>query len=115
TRSAIQAEIAASASAPHGPATLLYPGTCRRLDPAEAERRRMREPHAWRLDMMKALDRAGPLSWQDGDMIRVASPGKAGDVVVARKDAPASYHLAVTIDDAAQQVSDVVRGRDLRE
>ena len=57
---------------------------------------------------------AGPLSWcDDGDTEVPAEPGRFGDVVLARKDAPASYHLAVTVDDAAQGVTDVVRGRDL--
>jgi glutamyl-Q tRNA(Asp) synthetase len=56
---------------------------------------------------------AGPLSWRDGDAEIAADPGLFGDVVLARKDAPTSYHLAVTIDDADQEVSDIVRGRDL--
>jgi len=57
--------------------------------------------------------RAGPLYWHDGDTEVRAEPERFGDVVLARKDAPASYHLAVTVDDAAQGVTDVVRGRDL--
>jgi glutamyl-Q tRNA(Asp) synthetase len=113
TRSAIAAEIAASAAAPHGPDGPHYPGTCRRL-PAEERLARMREqPHAWRLDVAKAMAAAGPLSWRDGDAEVPAEPGVFGDVVLARKDAPTSYHLAVTVDDADQQVSDIVRGRDL--
>ena len=63
--------------------------------------------------MAAALASAGRLSWFDGDSEVPAEPGQFGDVVLARKDAPVSYHLAVTIDDAAQDVSDVVRGRDL--
>jgi glutamyl-Q tRNA(Asp) synthetase len=121
TRAAIAAEIAASAAAPHpgsgsgagardGP---LYPGTCRRLPPEERERRAAREPHAWRLDVAKAERAAGALYWRDGDTEVQAEAGAHGDVVLARKDAPVSYHLAVTVDDAAQGVSDVVRGRDL--
>jgi glutamyl-Q tRNA(Asp) synthetase len=113
TRSAIAAEIAASAAAPHGPDGPLYPGTCRALAPEERERRMAAEPHAWRLDMAAALARAGPLYWRDGDTEVQAEPGAFGDVVLARKDSPASYHLAVTVDDAAQGVSDVIRGRDL--
>lgn len=108
-----RAEIAASLSAPHGP-TPVYPGTCRRLSPAEREAR-AGEPHCWRLDMVAALDRAGPLSWTDHGQIVTADPGVQGDVVLARKDAPASYHLAVVVDDAAQGVTDVVRGVDLYE
>jgi glutamyl-Q tRNA(Asp) synthetase len=115
TRSAISAEIAASAAAPHGPDGPLYPGTCRRLSAAERAERLAREPHAWRLDVARAIAVAGPLRWRDHGASVPAEPGLFGDVVLARKDAPTSYHLAVTIDDAAQGVTDVVRGRDLRE
>jgi len=113
TRSAIAAEIAASASAPHGPDGALYPGTCRRLGEEEQARRAAAEPHAWRLDVAKAAAGAGPLYWHDGDTEVHAEPQAFGDVVLARKDAPVSYHLAVTVDDAAQGVTDIVRGRDL--
>ena len=71
------------------------------------------EPHAWRLDTAAALIEAGPLEWSDGHSSVPATPELFGDIVLARKDAPTSYHLAVTIDDAAQSVTDVVRGRDL--
>lgn len=108
-----RAEIAASLSAPHGPAPV-YPGTCRRLSPAERAAR-MGEPHCWRLDMAAATARAGSLTWSDHGEAIVAEPMRQGDVVLARKDAPASYHLAVTADDAAQGVTDVVRGVDLFE
>ena len=120
TRSAIAAEIAASAAAPHpgsasaagGPDGPRYPGTCRRL--FEGERAaRMAEPHAWRLDAARAAAATGPLVWREGAAEVPARPEAFGDVVLARKDAPVSYHLAVTLDDAAQGVSDVVRGRDL--
>jgi glutamyl-Q tRNA(Asp) synthetase len=77
-------------------------------------RRMAHEPHAWRLDMAAAVAEAGPLEWLDGAMPVPARPDLFGDVVLARKDAPTSYHLAVTVDDAAQYVTDVVRGRDLR-
>lgn len=115
TRSRIAAEIAASASAPHGPDGPLYPGICRALAPAErAARIAAGVPHAWRLDVAKAGARAGPLAWHDARAGEVAAtPALHGDVVLARKDAPTSYHLAVTIDDAAQGVTDVVRGEDL--
>jgi glutamyl-Q tRNA(Asp) synthetase len=115
TRSDIAREIAASASAPHGPDGPLYPGTCRRLPSPERERRMKETPHAWRLDVAKASKAAGPLHWRDGDGETPAQPEGFGDVVLARKDAPASYHLAVTVDDAAQDVSDIVRGCDLYE
>jgi len=113
TRSAIAAEIAASASAPHGPDGPLYPGTCRALSTDERAARMAAEPHAWRLNMARATAGLLPLYWEDGDTEVEAEPGAFGDVVLARKDAPVSYHLAVTVDDAAQGVTDVVRGRDL--
>jgi glutamyl-Q tRNA(Asp) synthetase len=113
TRAAIAAEIAASAAAPHGPDGPLYPGTCRAHSGEERDRRSAVEPHAWRLDVARASARAGPLYWRDGDTEILAEPETHGDVVLARKDAPVSYHLAVTVDDSAQEVSDVVRGRDL--
>lgn len=113
TRSEIAAEIAASASAPHGPEGARYPGTCRRLSADEREERARSMPHAWRLDAAKAAAAAGPLTWSDDSSEIAAGPDAFGDVVVARKDAPTSYHLAVTVDDAAQGISDVVRGRDL--
>ncbi|WP_326523828.1 tRNA glutamyl-Q(34) synthetase GluQRS [Sphingomonas sp.] len=103
-----RADIAASLSAPHGPEGAPYPGTCRvrDIDPAL--------PHCWRIDMAKAVAIAGPLDWHDATAgIVNADPLSHGDVVLARKDAPASYHLAVTVDDAAQGVTDVVRGDDL--
>ncbi len=116
TRSAIAAEIAASATAPHGPDGPLYPGTCLRLSEKERQERMRREPHAWRLDTAAALASVfpGTLTWTDSGVGEVlAEPARFGDVVLARKDAPTSYHLAVAVDDAAQGVTDVVRGRDL--
>lgn len=114
TRAEISAEIAASLSAPHGPNAPLYPGTCRRLSQAERAARLARDPHGWRLDMKKAVDLAGPLQWRDAAAgIVQADPLSAGDVILARKDAPTSYHLAATIDDADMGVTHIVRGRDL--
>jgi glutamyl-Q tRNA(Asp) synthetase len=63
--------------------------------------------------MAKAAALAGPLTWTDDGKPVKAAPEAHGDVVLARKDAPTSYHLAVTVDDSAQGVTDVVRGRDL--
>ncbi len=103
-----RADIAASVAAPHGTEGPLYPGTCRGLAAPD-----LVAPHAWRLDVAKAAARAGPLTWTDDGAEVAAAPERLGDVVLARKDAPASYHLAVTVDDAAQGVTDVVRGRDL--
>ena len=111
-----RADIAASVSAPHhGPDGLVYPGTCRHLPADEAAARiAAGAPHAWRLATDRAVAITGPLDWSDALAgPQRADPAAFGDVVLARKDAPASYHLAVTIDDAAQRVTDVVRGRDL--
>lgn len=113
-----RADIAASLAAPHGPpggsAGAVYPGTCRHLDAAERNRRMQTEPHCWRLDMGRALALAGALSWEEqGQGSRAADPAPHGDVVLARKDAPASYHLASTLDDAAMGVTHVIRGADL--
>jgi glutamyl-Q tRNA(Asp) synthetase len=114
TRKEIAAEIAASASAPHGPDGPLYPGTCRVLSDAEREERLVSEPHAWRIDMAKAVSVAGELHWSDaGEGEQLATAEIHGDVVLARKDVPTSYHLAVVVDDAEQGVTDVVRGMDL--
>ena len=105
-----RAEIAESMTAPHG-STPVYPGTCRGIDASA----RMGEPHCWRIDMAAAVARTGPLTWTDGGREIVADPLAQGDVVLARKDAPGSYHLAVTVDDTWQGVTDVVRGVDLFE
>ncbi|MBK5910032.1 tRNA glutamyl-Q(34) synthetase GluQRS [Rhodothalassium salexigens] len=116
TRAEIAAEVARAASAPHGPEGALYPGTCRGLDRGERAARLARgDAHAWRLDVERAratLD--GPLSWRDAEAGWVrAAPETLGDVVLARKDVATSYHLSVTVDDATQGVSHIVRGRDL--
>lgn len=115
TRAAIQAEIARAGSAPHGPEGPLYPGTCRRLDPGErARRRESGEAFALRLDVARAVALTGALDWIDEQAgIVQADPASHGDVVLARKELPASYHLAVTIDDALQGVTLVTRGEDL--
>ena len=115
TRADIEREVAASAAAPHGPdGAPLYPGTCRRLSPAErADRIAAGERFALRLDMAAAV-RPG-LSYEEEGEGRIAChPERFGDVVLARKDAPASYHLCVTHDDALQGVTLVTRGIDLR-
>jgi glutamyl-Q tRNA(Asp) synthetase len=115
TRKDIQDEVGRAGHAPHGPDGLLYPGTCRHLAPAgRARRMAAGESFALRLDMAAAIALAGPLSWHDSRAGTVAArPQEFGDVVLARKDAPTSYHLAVTIDDALQGVTLVTRGEDL--
>jgi glutamyl-Q tRNA(Asp) synthetase len=115
SRREIQAEIAASVGAPQGPEGPLYPGTCRGL-PGDIRARRIAagEPYALRLDSAKAGEVAGPLSWEDLDRGSIQlEPGLLGDVVLGRRDAPASYHLAVTLDDHLQGVTLVTRGEDL--
>ncbi|HEV7268493.1 MAG TPA: tRNA glutamyl-Q(34) synthetase GluQRS [Falsiroseomonas sp.] len=116
TRSAIAREIAGSAAAPHGPDGPVYPGTCRRLTCRERHDRIARgEPHAWRLDMQRALATlTAPLSLEEAGRGRLAcDPARFGDVVLARKEVPASYHLCVTHDDARDGVTLVTRGEDL--
>jgi len=99
-----------------------YPGTCRDLAPAESVRRlEAGAPHAWRLSTEAAAAVVGPVSWREHESAHPASPWRAvpadplawGDVVLGRRDAPASYHLAMVTDDALQGVTQVVRGLDL--
>jgi len=114
TRRAIQAEIDRAGGAPQGDMGAPYPGICRRLGTAErAEMRRLAPDYALRLDVAAAMARSGPLVWyEDGRQVE-AQPALLGDVVLARKETPTSYHLAVTVDDALQGVSLVTRGTDL--
>jgi len=110
-----RADIKTMAGAPHGPDGPIYPGTCRSLsEGARAERRAAGTPFALRLKMDQAMRIAGPLTWEDAAAgVQKARPDLFGDVVLARKDTPASYHLAVTWDDALQGVTLVTRGVDL--
>jgi glutamyl-Q tRNA(Asp) synthetase len=108
-----RADIAQSLTAPHGDAATSYPGTCRDLP--DNPQRRASTPHSWRLNSAKALQIAGELSWIEADGRRLsADPGDIGDAILARKDAPASYHLSCVVDDGASEVTMVVRGADLR-
>jgi glutamyl-Q tRNA(Asp) synthetase len=99
----------------------IYPGRARRLSAGESERRRAAgEPFALRLAMDKAVARAGVLTWTEAGTgpsgqtgVITAAPQMWGDVILARKDSPASYHLAAVVDDALQGVTDIVRGQDL--
>ncbi len=105
-----RAEIAASASAPHGDAGPIYPGICR----ARAISHEQRASAAWRLDVRRALAVTGSLAWRDIDAGDIAAdPLAGGDVVVARKGLGIAYHLAVVVDDDRAGVTDVVRGLDL--
>ena len=127
TRKEIQAEIENSGIAPHAAPTgpnmspdgPIYPGTCRGLSIEERRRKEAEgRPYALRLDMAAAVARAavdgGPLTWTDREKGTViAEPEIFGDVVLARKDTPTSYHLAVTLDDHVQEVTLVTRGEDL--
>lgn len=95
----------------------LVPFTRGAMSEATRERRRAAgEPYALRLDIEAALSRLGrPLSWnEEGEGFVAADPAAWGDVVIARKEVPTSYHLAVVVDDALQGVTHVVRGTDLR-
>lgn len=120
TRKEIAEEIARAGEAPHlsapqtGPDGPLYPGTCRRLSSAERDVRIAGgEPYALRLDAAKAAAAAGPLTFSEHGHVHAAQPLLFGDVVLARKDLPAAYHLAVVVDDAYQGVNLVTRGEDL--
>lgn len=108
-----RADIAQSMTAPHGDAATSYPGTCRAL-PDDPERRAT-TPHCWRLDSAKALELAGLPTWTEADGTAFeANARDIGDAILARKDAPASYHLSCVVDDANSAVTMVVRGADLR-
>lgn len=117
TRKDILAEINRSTGAPHsrGPDGPVYPGICRAVgEPERKARIDAGTPYAMRLDMAKAIEIAGDLTWHDrikGE--QQVQAGQLGDVVLARKDIATSYHLAVTVDDAAQGITLVTRGEDL--
>jgi glutamyl-Q tRNA(Asp) synthetase len=121
TRTEIAAEIARSAAAPHGPEGPIYPGTCRHLSASERGARMDADlPYALRLNLQRAAERVGKVFFEEcgsgpnGERERIAvNPTLFGDVVLARKDTPASYHLAVVVDDAFQGVTLVTRGNDL--
>lgn len=107
-----RSDIAAALEAPHG-ISAHYPGICRGL-PDDPDRRAS-TPHSWRLDAAKALATAGLPSWTEADGRRFTSVrDNFDDVILARKDAPAAYHLACVVDDAASGVTLVTRASDLR-
>lgn len=117
TRAEIKAQIAEMGRAPHACLGYLYPGTCKKLPPDVVQERLGRgDAHAWRLDMERVQDLAGCPLWEDMHRgIQRCVPTRYGDVTLARKEFPASYHLAVVMDDAAQGITHVTRGADLFE
>jgi glutamyl-Q tRNA(Asp) synthetase len=117
TRTDIAREVAAAVGAPQGPDGPLYPGTCRRLPEDErAARIAGGGKFAWRLDAARAMASVpdGLTFDEEGQGAVVCNPLSFGDIVLGRKDAPASYHLCVTHDDALAGVTLVTRGADLR-
>lgn len=115
SRREVMEEVARMGGAPQGEAGEIYPGTCRVLSEGERVARLERgEVPSWRLDCRRASEMTGILTWRDerhGEFL--CRPELLGDVILARKDCPASYHLAVVVDDAAQSVTLVTRGEDL--
>lgn len=109
-------EIVQAQSAPHAP-TPLYPGTCRELGDAERSRRiEAGQPYALRLDTVRACTNIKNLKFfETGSGWVMAEPRRLGDVVLARKETPSSYHLCVVHDDAVQGITHVIRGEDLRD
>ena len=110
TRKDIADEFARAGEAQHGPDGPIYPGTCRHLKDAPSGK-----PHVLRLDAQKAAALAAPLSFCEHGKNHAVLPLRFGDIVLARKDLPAAYHLAVVVDDAFQNVTLVTRGEDLRD
>lgn len=117
TRKEIAERLAEMPRAPHGSACDAYPGTCRAMRQSEREERLAAgEAHAWRLDCRRVQEMTGSLEWLDLNAgVQVCEPSRLGDVILARKDFPVSYHLAVTMDDAEQGMTHVTRGMDLFE
>lgn len=115
TRRQINEEIARMGQAPHGPEGPLYPGPCRPLSEDERQARLAQgDTHCWRLDVAEASNQAGPLTFYDAALgLQPVDPLLLGDIVLARKDIATSYHLAVVVDDAAQEITHVTRGEDL--
>ncbi len=116
TRKEIRDEVSRAGHAPHGPEGLLYPGTCKNLPASQREELIEADaPYALRLDMTQALVQAGQgLEFHERSQGKMqAAPDVLGDVVLARKDIPTSYHLSVTIDDHLQGVTLVTRSKDL--
>src|SRR3982750_1732457 len=98
TRAEISAEVARIGEAQHGPEGPIYPGTCKHLPPEEGQKRiATGETYALRLDVTKAAAVTGPLTYTERGLRHAVDPLRFGDVVIARKDMPTSYHLAVVV------------------
>ncbi|HTT06900.1 MAG TPA: tRNA glutamyl-Q(34) synthetase GluQRS [Steroidobacteraceae bacterium] len=122
----VEPDIALAGQAPHPSLSLtpVYPGTCRHLPESERQRRLERgDAHAWRLDVAQAAQQPEALNLhfiEAGDAVGAqpthikVQPQRLGDIVLARKDLPAAYHLAVVLDDAFQHITLVTRGEDLQ-
>ena len=117
TRKEINAEIQRAGGAPHNSEVSVYPGTCKLLTETERMKRiHEGQGHATRLNMTEALEITGVLSWKDREAgLQTANFNCFGDIIIARKDIPTSYHLSVTVDDALQDITLVTRGEDLAE
>jgi glutamyl-Q tRNA(Asp) synthetase len=115
SRSDIKAEIMRAGNAPHEAEISIYPGTCRRLSKEErSEKISTETSFAWRLNIRAASKKLGNLVWTDLRLGKHTVPvGTMGDVVLARKDVPTSYHLSATLDDHIQRIGLVTRGEDL--
>ena len=115
SRSEIKAEILRAGNAPHKEDYSVYPGTCRRLS-LEDRKDKMEQnlSYAWRLNIRAASKKFGNLFWDDMRLGKHTVPvGIIGDIVLARKDIPTSYHLSATLDDHIQRIGLVTRGEDL--
>lgn len=116
TRKEIQQEIDRMGGAPHAEDFAdPYPGICRTIDRHQSDSRMEHERFAWRLDVATAMEMIdSPIDWRDEHgRWHTVSPVRFGDTVIGRKDIGVSYHLAVVVDDAAQGITHVIRGRDL--
>lgn len=117
TRKDILAEITLATEAPHNRASFIYPGTCRHLSNNIRKTRIVNNvSHSFRLDIQKALELSKPIYWEEFPQERIrVQANYFGDIIIARKDIPTSYHLAVTLDDHVEGVTLVTRGEDLFE
>lgn len=117
TRRDIERELKNLTRAPHGPDGPLYPGTCKKLSTDEIQQNlTVGMTPAWRLDAQKAKELTGELTFHDSFLGEITvDHHQLGDLVLARKDIGTSYHIAVVVDDAHQNITDVTRGKDLLE